>query len=131
MSRRLLVSPHSIIRLFDYSIFSLLFLGCVSSQSGVERATDNWTLRKTTRRDVVRAWGNPDAVLNDVWIWRSRKVAGGKVKASFMMVGATVENRAYSTYEHRLRFGPDGTLADEQIVDYTPGQDEWSINPWN
>lgn len=130
MSFRHMPLPHSVIRLFGYSIISLS-LGCVSSKTGVDRLTDNWTLNKTTRRDVVQAWGNPDAVLDGVWIWRNRKVSGGKLKASFMMIGATVQNRVYSTYEHRLRFNPDGTLADEQIVDYTPGKDEWSINPWN
>lgn len=106
-------------------------VGCVSSKTGVERTEDAWTSGKTTRREVVQAWGNPDAVLNDVWIWRSRKTAGGKLKASFMMIGATVENRIYSTCEHRLRFRPDGTLADVTTVDYTPGQDQWSINPFD
>lgn len=105
--------------------------GCISSRSGVERQNDLWTIGKTTRRDVVKAWGCPDAVLDDVWVWRSRKVAGGQVKASVMFVGATVRNLAFSTREYRITFGPDGRLVDEKIVDYTPGQDEWSINPWN
>lgn len=105
--------------------------GCISSRGGLERQTQLWTVGRTARREVVQAWGNPDAVLGDVWIWRSRTSAGGQVKASFMMIGATIRNQAYSTYEHRLRFGPDGRLADMEIVDYTPGRDEWSINPWD
>ena len=112
-------------------LLTLLCAGCISSRGGLERQTRLWTVGKTTRRDVVQAWGGPDAVLGDVWIWRSRTSAGGQLKASFMMIGATVRNLAYSTYEHRLRFGPDGWLAAMEIVDYTPGRDEWSINPWD
>ena len=120
------------IGVFAAALAVLLSLaGCVSSKTGVERTSDWWTLNKTTRRDVVAAWGNPDAVLDGVWIWRSRTSAGGKLKASFMMIGATVENSVRSVREHRLRFHPNGTLADEQVVDYTPGQDEWSINPFD
>ena len=108
-----------------------LSCGCISSRGGTERPKTLWTVGRTTRRDVVASWGGPDAVFGDVWVWRSRKTAGGQVKASFMMVGATVRNLAFSTCECRLKFGPDGRLADEEIVDYTPGQDEWSINPWD
>lgn len=110
---------------------AFLLAGCISSRSGTEREDRLWTLHSTTRRDVVSVWGMPDAVLGDVWVWRSRKTAGGQVKASFMMLGLTIRNLAVSTYEHRLRFDADGRLADEEVVDYSPGQDEWSINPWN
>ena len=105
--------------------------GCISSRGGVERKSELWTIGKTTRQDVVKSWGGPDAVFGDTWVWRSRRAEGGQLKASFMMIGATVRNMAYSTCEHRLRFGSDGTLADEEVVDYTPGRDEWSINPWD
>lgn len=121
----------SIVQLFGCLIAALMCSGCISSRGGVERETKLWTIGKTTRQDVVRAWGTPDVVDGDVWTWRNRTSAGGQVKASFMMIGATVRNMAYSTYEHRLTFRPDGTLADEEVIDYTPGHDEWSINPWD
>ena len=110
--------------------FSLV-LGCISSRGGIERPQTLWTIGHTTRKDVVAAWGGPDAVFGDVWVWRNRTTAGGQLKASFMMIGATVRNLVFSAYEHRLTFGPDGRLVDEQVVDFTPGQDEWSINPWD
>ena len=116
---------------FGCLIGALLCFGCISSRGGVERTTTLWTVGKTTRRDVVKAWGTPDVVADDVWVWRNRTTAGGQLKASFMMIGATVRNLAYSTYEHRLTFRPDGTLADEEVVNYAPGHDEWSINPWD
>ena len=121
----------SIVRLFDCLILALLCGGCISSRGGVERATTLWTVGKTTRQDVVKAWGTPDAISDDVWVWRNRTTAGGQLKASFMMIGATVRNLAYSTYEHRLTFKTDGTLANEEVVNYAPGRDEWSINPWD
>ena len=105
--------------------------GCISSRGGVERQSELWTIGKTTRQDVVKRWGSPDAVLGDTWVWRSRRAEGGQLKASFMMIGATVRNMTYSTCEHRLTFRPDGTLLDEEVVNYTPGHDEWSINPWD
>ena len=112
-------------------LLTLLCGGCISSRGGVERMTTLWTVGKTTRQEVVKAWGTPDAIIDDVWVWRNRTSAGGQLKASFMMIGATVRNMTYSTYEYRLAFRPDGTLEDEEVVDYTPGQDEWSINPWD
>lgn len=120
-----------IVRLFGCLIMTLTGLGCISSRGGVERQTKLWTIGKTTRQDVVRVWGMPDVIDGDVWIWRTRKTEGGQLKASFMMIGATVRNMAYSTYEHRLTFRPSGTLAGEEVVDYTPGHDKWSINPWD
>ena len=114
-----------------FAFLALVCSGCISSQGGLERQTQLWTIGTTTRREVVQTWGGPDAVLGDTWIWRSRTSAGGQLKASFMMIGATVRNQTYSTYEHRLRFGPDGRLSAMEIVDYTPGRDEWSINPWD
>ncbi len=105
--------------------------GCISSRGGVERKPELWTVGKTTRQDVVTRWGGPDAVFGDTWVWRSRKTAGGQLKASFMMIGATVRDMAYSTFEYRLKFDAGGRLENEEVVDYTPGRDEWSINPWD
>ena len=123
----------SIVRLFGLFgclIVAFALAGCISSQGGITRTQTLWTVGQTTRRDVVASWGGPDAVFGDVWVWRNRTTAGGQLKASFMMIGATVRNLAFSAYEYRLTFGPDGRLVDEQVVDFTPGQDEWSINPW-
>ena len=125
------VIPHFVIRLFCYSVIALALAGCISSRGGVERTTTLWTVGKTTRQDVVKAWGTPDVVADDIWVWRNRTAAGGQLKASFLMIGATVRNMAYSTCEHRLTFRPDGTLADEEVVYYAPGHEAWSINPWD
>jgi len=111
--------------------FLALAVGCISSRGGLERENVLWTIGRTTRQDVVRAWGCPDVVIEDVWVWRNRKSSGGQLRASFWFLGATVRNLAYSTCEYRIAFGPDGKLVDEQVVDYTPGWNEWSLNPWN
>ena len=104
--------------------------GCISSRSGVARAPVPFAAGATTRRDVVAAWGNPDVVLGDTWVWRNHQTIGGKLRASFMMVGATVKNLSRSAYEYRLRFGADGRLLSAEAVEYYPAGDEWSINPW-
>ena len=108
----------------------LALAGCISDKGGVVESAAPWTVGVTRPRDVVARWGNPDAVFGDLWVWRRRRVSGGKLKASFMMVGATVRNISKSVVEQRLTFGPDGRLAGMREVDYTPGRDDWSINPW-
>ena len=108
----------------------LLLGGCISTQSGTEAKPLVLRTGETTRRDAVEKWGNPDAVFGDVWIWREKHTGGGKVKASFMMLGATVHTAATAVRERRLTFGPDGRLRAAERVEYTPGTDGWSINPW-
>ncbi len=104
--------------------------GCIYGRSGVERVEPPFQTGVTTRRDVVAEWGNPDAVFGETWVWRNREVIGGKLRASFMMIGATVSNLSRSVFEYRLAFGPDGRLKSLQAVEHFPGGDSWSINPW-
>lgn len=106
-------------------------VGCMSDRSGL--ASESFVPRPgvTTRREAVRQLGNPDVVLGDVWIWRTCRVSGGKLKASYMMVGATVRNQSRTTLERRLRFDRNGRLLSAECVDYTPERNDWSINPWN
>ena len=122
-------SVRSLVRLL--ALVPLLSVGCISDRGGNDRE-DAFvpTVGKSSRREVVRQWGNPDAIFGDVWVWRNRRTAGGKLRASFMMIGATVKNLSKFTLEHRLVFGPDGRLASIETVDYTPDRDGWSINPW-
>lgn len=107
-----------------------LLVGCISEQNGSEQGEYVPQVGVSTRRDVVAEWGNPDAVFGDTWIWRSRRVIGGKLKASFMMIGATVKNISDSALERKLRFGADGRLLSDETVEHFPGGDGWSINPW-
>ena len=105
--------------------------GCVSKQAGVEVETIPWRTGETTRRDVVEKWGNPDAIKGDVWIWRDWRSIGGKVKAGYMGIGFTVDNRVASTCEYRLRFDKKGRLASTEVVESVPGGGKWSIDPFD
>ena len=111
---------------------AFLLAGCISNRGGSERNEGiAWTVGSTTRREVVERWGAPDAVLGDVWIWRTHRTGGGKLKASFMMIGVTVKNLSSSVVECRLKFAENGRLSALDFVDYTPHASDWSLNPWN
>jgi hypothetical protein len=90
----------------------------------------NWQTGVTTRRDVVAAWGNPHKISDDVWIWQEWISNGGKVKASYYMIGLTISNAAASVREHRLTFGEDGRLKGWEISESVPGGSKWSLWPW-
>ena len=55
---------------------------------------------------------------------------GGKVKASYYMIGMTISNAAVSVREHRLTFGEDGRLKGWEISKSVPGGSKWSLWPW-
>ena len=113
-------------------LIAVAFTGCISNRGGVKmEESPAWKIGETSRRDVVSQWGAPDAVLNDVWIWRTRRTGGGKLKASFMMIGATVKNLGTSILEFRLRFDENSRLSSFETVDYSPGVSDWSLNPWD
>ena len=121
-------------------IFVLPFLflfaasGCIHHRTGMpESATSqnrNWQTGVTTRRDVVAVWGNPHKISGDVWIWQEWISNGGKVKASYYMIGMTISNAAVSVREHRLTFGEDGRLKGWEISESIPGGSKWSLLPW-
>ena len=114
-------------------LLAAAFTGCISNRGGVEKDEEGgpWKIGETSRRDVVAQWGAPDAVLDDVWIWRTRQTGGGKLKASFMMIGATVKNLGTSILEYRLEFDKNSRLSSFTTVDYAPGVSDWSLNPWD
>ena len=89
-----------------------------------------WQTGVTTRRDVVAVWGNPHKISGDVWIWQEWISNGGKVKASYYMVGMTISNAAVSVREHRLTFGEDDRLKGWEISESVPGGSKWSLWPW-
>ena len=115
-------------------IFMLAVSGCIHHRTGMleSAASQNqkWQTGVTTRRDVVAAWGNPHTISGDVWIWQEWMSNGGKVKASFYMIGITISNAAASVLEHRLTFGEDGRLKDWEISESVLGGSKWSLWPW-
>lgn len=109
----------------------LLTTGCISKRTGGSAFNEReWTQGVTMKRDVVSAWGNPDSIDGDVWIWRETRHIGGKIKASFYGIGATVSRTNTATYEHRLRFDKDGRLVSRESTPSIPDGEKWSINPW-
>ena len=117
-------------------LFMFIFAvsGCIHHRTGMPEsaASQNrkWQTGVTTRRDVVAAWGNPHKISGDVWIWQEWISNGGKVKASYYMIGMTISNAAVSVREHRLTFGEDGRLKDWEISESVPGGSKWSLWPW-
>ena len=121
-------------------IFVLFFLlmfaasGCIHHRTGMPESETsqnrNWQTGVTMRRDVVAAWGNPHKISGDVWIWQEWISNGGKVKASYYMIGMTISNAAASVREHRLTFGEDGRLKGWEISESVPGGSKWSLLPW-
>ena len=119
-------------RFFLGLLLAAAFAGCISNRGGVKKEEGvPWKIGEMSRRDVVARWGAPDAVLDDVWIWRTRQTGGGKLKASFMMIGATVKNLGTSILEYRMKFDENSRLSSFTTVDYAPGVSDWSLNPWD
>ena len=116
-------------------LFLLMFAasGCIHHHTGMPESETsqnrNWQTGVTTRREVVAAWGNPHKIFGDVWIWQEWISNGGKVKASYYMVGMTISNVAVSVREHRLTFGEDGRLKGWEISESVPGGFKWSLWP--
>ena len=119
-------------RAFFFLVAAVLFAcGCVSERrGGVKDDVAPWRIGVTRMRDVVAAWGNPDFVQGDLWVWWNSDSLGGKFRAAYMQIGVTVSNAQRSMREYRLRFGPDGTLASIDAVESIPGGARWSLNPF-
>ena len=117
-------------------LFLLMFAasGCIHHHTGMPESETsqnrNWQTGVTTRREVVSAWGNPHKISGDVWIWQEWISNGGKVKASYYMIGMTISNAAVSVREHRLTFGEDGRVKGWEISESGPGGSKWSLWPW-
>ena len=118
-----------------FIILSALALsGCIHHRSGmpISSVIDDagWTKGVTTQRDVVEKWGNPHRTSGNTWIWREWISNGGKIKASYYMIGITVSNAAVSFRDHRLEFDHDGTLAEWETSESVSDGAQWSIWPW-
>lgn len=116
--------------LFLTACLVLLGTGCISERRGTPKEAPVWRVGVTTRRDVVARWGNPDFVKGDSWVWWDVDAIGGKVRASYMMMGVTISNLQRSFSGYRLTFSSDGTLASMEGYETLPGGGKWSLMPW-
>ena len=106
-----------------------LFAGCIAKNAAVDLAQIELVEGKTTRRDVVAAWGNPDAIHDNVWSWKDWRVLGGKVKLGYMGVGFTVSNTEMAHYEYQLTFDETGVLRSWKLLAALPDGPQWNILP--
>lgn len=113
-------------------ISAFAMTGCISKRSGgTSFRNRTWTEGFTSKKDVVNEWGNPDAVEDNVWIWRERRHLGGRIKASHYGVGLTVSRINVAMIEHRLHFDGSGILDRQEALHSVPNGAEWSINPFD
>lgn len=105
--------------------------GCVSRQYGAS-GLQPCQLRQgvTTPRDVVGAWGNPASIDDDVWTWNNSWELGGKLEASWNILGVTIFNYERATRQIRLEFDANGKLASVQRTNTIPGGVKWHLSPW-
>lgn len=104
--------------------------GCVAKRSGGSAFRNrDWVEGVTHKREVVAAWGNPDVMDGNVWTWRETRTLGGKIKASFRLVGVTVQNMNVVTVEHRLEFDRSGRLLAARSEPSLVEGEKWSLNP--
>lgn len=106
-----------------------LFVGCIAKNAAVDLAQIELVEGKTTRRDMVAAWGNPDATSGNVWSWKDWRVLGGKVKLGYMGVGFTVSNTEMAHCEYQLTFDESGVLRSWELLAALPNGPQWNILP--
>lgn len=111
-------------------VLCLLVAGCVVKDAGISGQEREWFVGRTTRREVVAAWGNPDRIDGNVWKWKAWRSTGGKFKLGYMGVGMTLSNSRAATREYQLEFGEDGRLRSCQKVDSVPEGAAWSVWPF-
>ena len=104
--------------------------GCISEQQGSEKDAPSWRIGVTKPRDVVAVWGNPDFVQGESWVWWDVNAIGGKVRASYMMLGLTISNSQRFFSGYRLTFSSGGTLSSIEGYETIPGGGKWSVIPW-
>lgn len=119
------------VKVFAVVLLAAVAAGCVSRRSGgTVGNTAQWIEGFTQRREVVAAWGNPDRVDGNVWVWRERFYIGGKVKASSFGVGLTVSRLNGAVREHKLTFDECGRLRAIETYLSVVNSPSWSIIPW-
>lgn len=109
---------------------SLCGAGCISERRGTPKEPPVWRVGVTTPRDVVAQWGNPDFVKGDTWVWWDVDAIGGKLRASYLMLGVTISNSQRSFSGYCLTFSRNGTLAKIEGFETLPGGGKWSLSPW-
>lgn len=113
---------------------AVMACGCVYHRNGMPLSalteSADWTAGVTTRRDIVEKWGNPHKTSDDTWIWKESISNGGKVKASYYLMGITISSTTVSSREHRISFDSDGKMTEWKTSDSIPGGAGWSIWPW-
>ena len=117
---------------FHFAVLCLLACasGCISEQQGSEKEVPLWRVGVTKPRDVVAVWGNPDFVQGDSWVWWDVEAIGGKVRASYMMLGLTFSNSRRFFRGYRLTFSSGGTLSSIEGYETILGGGKWSVIPW-
>lgn len=108
----------------------LAVCGCTTKESGILAREAPFTVGRTTFREAVETWGNPDSVKGHTAIWKATTSNGGRVKAGYMMIGVTTSSLHLATREYRLTFGGNGLLVDLQTIDSIPDGANWTILPW-
>lgn len=108
----------------------IAMIGCVSNSDIGVVNIDQPQIGKTTRRQVVELWGNPDAINGDIWVWKDWRQIGGKGKVGYMGVGFTVSNLQMGMVECHLTFDESGLLREKKFVESMPGGAQWELFPW-
>ena len=105
--------------------------GCIVSQTGLPDEKPDWIIGKTTRKEVLRSWGNPGMTFGDTMIWTDAHVIGSKFRIGYFGIGATFGNKRLSTWRHALTFDGNGVLV-KMESDNTAGKQPptWSANPF-
>lgn len=109
---------------------AVVLSGCISRTAGLDTEGPKFEKGRTTRREVVERWGNPDSIAGDVWSWREWRVLGSEFKIGYMMVGFTVANAGMVTCDHVLTFDGRGILVDEETKAFSRQEVEWEPFPW-
>ena len=110
-------------------LFGVGVSGCIVKNAAVDPACVTFVEGRTTRKDVVSVWGNPDSVKDDVWCWKDWRTVGGKAKLGYMGVGFTVSNAQMATYEYHLTFDDHGILRRQKLFSALHEGPVWCLVP--
>ena len=110
-------------------LLGMVLTGCVEKNTMVENEKTVFVIGRTTRREVVSQWGNPDSVHGNVWGWKDWRELGGKVKIGYMGIGFTVSRTEMTTGEYLLTFDDQGVLKAQEVRESRVGGPQWSLDP--
>ncbi len=107
--------------------------GCISLREGLDDdalSKSGFRIGRTTRRDVVAAWGNPSGISKDEWTWTGKQTTGGQFRLSYYLIGFTLSNEASATRSHHLTFDANGVLTKMRTSNSLPQGPVYSLYPW-